>query len=331
MENQGKKKKKPNPLAKLGVLLLAAAALFAAWHIMKSVNEKNAAAEAERLAAETAAQTVTVAEFDPAELTELSYDTPGSTDGTLSFVVVNGAWQWKDDAAFPLDQTYLSSMGSAVTSISAVRKLRESEVEGGLAACGLDEPSCTVTVNYGGDRHVYQTGAYNGTYQAYYLMADGELYLTPTNLAATFSKTLDSLLKRDSVPSADWSDRTLVSSVTVKNGDDTREITDEEGIDALVSTLSSVYLSQFADYNADEGEKAAFGLDGSRSVTVKYRKSMSTTDANGNSTTNYLDTTYTFYIGNPYEEDGTLTAVCPASSSVVYLISSEKAESLLEG
>ncbi len=329
MEEQAKKKKKANPLVKLGILLLAALALFAAWRAMKTANEKKAAAEAARLAAESASQTVTVASFDPAEMTELSYDTPGSTDGTLSFVVVNGSWQWKDDAAFPLDQIYLASMGSAVTEITAVRQLKESEVEGGLAACGLNEPSCTVTVKYGGEKHVYETGAYNGTYQAYYLRADGALYLTQANLASTFSKTLDSLLKRDSVPSADWTDRSLISSVIVKDGGESREITDEDEIDAVMTALSSVYLSRFADYNADEAEKAAFGLDGSRSVTVKYRKSVSTTDANGNSSTSYLETSYEFLIGNPYEEDETLTAVCPPGSSVVYLISTEKTDEML--
>ena len=86
MEEQVKKKKKANPLIKLGILLLAALALFAAWRAMKSANEKKAAAEAARLAAESASQTVTVASFDPAEMTELSYSTPGSTDGTLEIL-----------------------------------------------------------------------------------------------------------------------------------------------------------------------------------------------------------------------------------------------------
>ena len=327
---QNAKKKKQHPLLRLGILLLAALALFIAWYAMKSANERKAKAEAERLAAEAAERNITVTAFDPAELTELSYETAGVTDGTLTFVVVNGGWQWKNDALFPLDQTSLSAMGSAVTSLTAIRQLRESDLEGGLAAVGLDEPACTVTAVCGGEKHVFRTGAYNGTYGAYYLMADGELYLTEANLAGTFSKGLEGLLKRDSVPSADWTDRSLVSSVVVKNGGEAREITDADEIDGILTSLSSVYLSKYADYHADADEKAAYGLDGSRSVTVNYRKSVSTTDANGNSTQNYLDTSYTFLVGDPSAEDGTQTAVCPENSAVVYLISTEKAEGLVQ-
>ena len=55
---------------------------------------------------------------------------------------------------------------------------------------------------------------------------------------------------------------------------------------------------------------------------------MSASDANGNAVSNYLDTTYVFEIGDPWSEDESLTAVSPASSDVVYLISTEKADAL---
>lgn len=319
------KSKKKNPALRLIILCLCLAILAIAYAGLTAWNRKNA--EAERLAAEEAAKStsVAVADFDPASLTELTCERAGQDP--LTFVVVNGAWQWKDDASFPLDQTAVSAMGSAVTSITALRTL--DEVEGGPAACGLDEPACTITANYGGERHVYRCGDYNATYKAYYLDADGLLCLTTSNLASVFSKDLSDLLHRDSVPAADWTDRSLVTSVTVRDGGEERVLTDADEMDAVLTALSSVYLRNFADYNADEGEKAAYGLDGSRSVTVSYRKSVSAAGADGNTVSNYLDTVYVFEIGDPDPDDETLTAVSPASSSVVYLISAEKADALL--
>ena len=49
------------------------------------------------------ASSVEVAAFDPADLTELTWETDGEP---LTFVVVNGAWQWKNDAAFPARATH---------------------------------------------------------------------------------------------------------------------------------------------------------------------------------------------------------------------------------
>ncbi|MBO6052998.1 MAG: DUF4340 domain-containing protein [Clostridia bacterium] len=325
-ENKTPKKKK-NPVLRLLLLALAAVVLYAVYSAVKAANERKA--EAERLAAAQAVKTVTVAAFDPAELTELSYETPGVTDGKLRFRVVNGTWQWADDPAFPLDQTPLSAMGSAVTSIVALREL--DSLETGLDGTGLADPSCTITAKYGSEAHDYLLGAYNGSAGGYYLMADGVVYLVETSMLSSFSKSLSDLLLRDSVPISDWTDRSLGSSVTVKNGGEERVIDGEEEKDAALTALSSVYLRQYAAYNADEGTKASYGLDGSRSVSVSYRKAVTTTDANGNSSTNYLDTTWTLLIGDPDPDDPSLVAAAPASSGIVYLISASAAENALNG
>ena len=62
---------------------------------------------------------------------------------------------------------------------------------------------------------------------------------------------------------------------------------------------------------------------------MNYRKAVTTSDQNGNSSTNYLDTSYVFLVGNPAPEDETLTAAAPASSGIVYLIPTDTAEKLL--
>ena len=323
-QNPKPKRRRQHPLAKLGILCAVAAVLALSYGALRAANARKAAEEQAALEASKPAA-VTVASFDPSALSSLTYASNGRDP--LTFIVVNGAWQWKDDPAFPLDQTALSAMGSAVTNITALRSVES--VEGGLAACGLDDPSCTVTVSYGGDEHTYLCGDYNSTAKAYYLMADGTIYLASDNLGMVFGKALPDLLARDTIPSADWTARDLVTSVVIRDGEREVTLTDAEELDEYLSSFSTVYLRDYADYHADEGEKAALGLDGSRSVTVNYRKSVSTSDESGNSVTNYLDTSYVFYIGLPSEDDPAQTVCSPASSDVAYLITTEKADALM--
>ena len=318
------KRRKHNPLVKLGILAAVAVVLGASYGALRAANARKAAEEQAAMEAAQAAQ-VTVASFDPAEMSSLTWESGGRDP--LTFVVVNGAWQWKNDPAFPADQSALAAMGNALTNITAARTV--GDVEGGLAACGLDDPSCTVTVSYGGDTHTYQCGDYNATTKTYYLMADGTVYMTSVNLGSYFTKDLPDLLARDSIPSSDWVSRDLVTSVTIRDGAREVSMTDADEIDEYLSSFSSVYLRDYADYHADEEEKASYGLDGSRSVTVNYRKSVSTSDESGSSVTNYLDTSYVFFVGDPYEADETRTTVSPASSAVVYLIDAEKADALM--
>ena len=322
---QTPKRRRSHPLAKLGVLCAVALVLALAYGALRAANAKKAAEEAQAAMEAAQAANVTVAAFEPSELSSLTYSSNGREP--LTFIVVNGAWQWKDDPAFPLDQSALASMGTAVTKITALRAVES--VEGGLEACGLAEPSCTVTASYGGDEHTYLCGDYNAVAKAYYLMADGKIYLTSDNLGMYFGKALPDLLARDTIPSADWTARDLVTSAVIRDGEREVTLTDAEELDEYLSSFSTLYLRDYADYHADAAEKAALGLDGSRSVTVNYRKSVSTSDENGGSVTNYLDTSYVFYIGLPSEEDPAKTVASPASSDVAYLITTEKADALM--
>lgn len=313
------KTKKKNPLLPLLILVGILAALLVAYKALSDANARKAREEAlAAAAAENAA--VTVAAFDPAAMTALEYKTSGGD--SLRFVVVNGAWQYAPDPAFPLDAVSLAQMGTAVASITADRTVDE----GSPADYGLDEPSCVVTVEYGGEKHVYRTGNYNSFSGSWYLMADDGVYLVPTNLASSFSKSLDDLLVRDTIPSSEWAARDYVKDVTVRDGEGERVVTDPEETDELLAALGRVYLRTCANYAATEEEKAACGLDGSKGVTVNYRKAVSTSNESGNSTTSYLDTSYTLLLGDG-TEDGVYAS--PLSSSMIYVIPADTASALL--
>ena len=313
------KTRKKNPLIPLLALVLILAALLVVYKVLAAENERKAAAEA--LAAQEDNTAVTVADFDLAAMTALEYR---ARDGEpLRFTVVNGAWRYEADPAFPLNASMIAQMASSVASITASRTVDE----GAPADYGLDDPACTVTVEYGTERHTYKTGDYNSFSGSYYLMADGVICLVSQNLASTFSRSLDDLLVRDTIPSTEWASREYVNGVTVRDGDTERTVTDADEIEELLTALGRVSLYTCTDYAADDGERAACGLDGSRSVTVSYRKAVSTQDSEGNTTaTNYLDTSYTLLFGDEVDAG---VYCSPLSSTMIYTVSPDTAASLL--
>ncbi|MBR5364685.1 MAG: DUF4340 domain-containing protein [Clostridia bacterium] len=313
------KTRKKNPLIPLLALVLVLAVLLIGYKALSAANERKAAAEA--LAAQESDTSVTVAEYDLSTMTALEFQPSGGE--SLRFVVVNGAWQYAADPAFPLNATTIAQMATAIASITADRTVDE----GAPADYGLDDPSCVITAEYGAEKHTYKTGDYNSFSGSYYLMADGAVYLVSQNLASTFSKSLDSLLVRDTIPTSEWASREYVNGVTVRDGSTERTVTDADEVEEILTALGKVSLYTCTDYAASEDEKAACGLDGSRSVTVNYRKAVSTEDSEGNTTaTNYLDTSYTLLFGDETESGVTCS---PMTSTMIYTVSADTASSLL--
>ncbi|MBQ3707707.1 MAG: DUF4340 domain-containing protein [Clostridia bacterium] len=313
------KTRKKNPLIPLLILVLVFAALLIGYKVLSAANERKAAAEA--LAAQADDTSVTVADFSLPDMTALEFQSNGGDP--LRFVVVNGAWRYEADPAFPLNASTMAQMANAIASITASRTVDE----GAPADYGLDDPACVITAEYGSEKHVYKTGDYNSFSGSYYLMADGAVYLVSQNLASTFSKSLDDLLVRDTIPSSEWASREYVNAVTVRDGDAERTVTDADEIEEILTSLGKVYLYTCTDYAATEEEKAACGLDGGRAVTVSYRKAVSTQDSEGNTTaTNYLDTSYTLLFGDETDE----SVFCsPLSSTMIYTVTPATASALL--
>ena len=86
-------------------------------------------------------------------------------------------------------------------------------------------------------------------------------------------------------------------------------------------------LKTCADYYADADEKAVYGLDGADSVTVKYKKAVTSTDTSGNQTVNYLETSYTLTFGGE-AADGAVYGI-PSKSDIVYAFDGDAVNGLL--
>lgn len=314
------KRKKKNKYIPLIVLLAFIVVMAVAYAMLSSANDKK---EAEQAAEEAAANAVEmIAEYDYTTLTGLSYHRTGADPVELH--VVNGLWQLKSDANFPVNQTTVAAMASAISSIG----IKNHITEGSPADYGLEEPAYTIEVAYStGESHQYRIGAYNSFGGgAYYFMMDGAMYTIPTGLTSYFDYDLGDLLQLESMPADIEQD--YINSITVTWNGAEKVIDDANGIASLFDIFSDITLTECADYYTDDTERAeTYGLDGTDKITISYKRAVTTTDADGNETTNRLDTSYTFLFGADAGHDEAYYA-SPEKSTIAYLVNAETVEKI---
>ncbi|MBQ8512832.1 MAG: DUF4340 domain-containing protein [Clostridia bacterium] len=315
-QKQRKKKNKYLPMIVLAAIL---AVLVIGTSVLSAANEKKAAEEAAELAA-SQNTSILLAEYDASTTKSISYSREG--EEFLTFLAENGAWVYEGDREFPLNQETVGYMASALSSMAAIRTVDEVDKD----AYGLTDPAYVIKVEYtDGTSHVYNIGAYNSFTGGYYFTMDGDCYLISSGLIPYFDYALEDLLALDTIPVSEWQDIGYVSSVTVTKDGVSNEITDEAGMTEALEKLGGVSLTICEDYSASAEEKASYGIDGTNSVSVKYKKAVTSTDANGNESTNYLETTYTFDIGSA---DGAYYGG-PAKSGIVYSLTADAVDALL--
>lgn len=314
------KRKKKNKYLPFIILLIFIVVMGIAYTALSSSNDRK---EAEQAAEEAAANAVEmIAEYDYTTTVELSYKRADADP--IELYVSNGQWKLKSDDTFPVNQTPVASMASAIASIGIQNRI----TEGSAADYGLEEPAYLINVAYSdGTTHEYRIGDYNsfGT-GAYYFMADGDIYTISTGLNSYFDYELDDLLQLDSMPTDIEQDYINSITVTVDGAD--KVIDDVNGIAALFDIFSDIKLSECADYYTDEEERAnQYGIDGSDKLTISYKRAVTSTDADGNETTNRLDTSYTFLFGADAGHDEAYYGA-PEKSTMVYLIDAETVETI---
>lgn len=307
-----KKKNKYLPLLVLSVLIVVLAVAYTA--LSKSNDRK----EAEQAALDAASEALDmVAEYDASTMTELTYQRDG--EDPVELYVSNGLWHLKSDDTFPVNQTTVGSMASAISSIAVQNHV----TEGDPADYGLTEPAYRVEVTYeDGTSHQYRIGDYNSFGGGmYYFMMDGTMYTISAGLTNYFDYTLDDLLQLESMPTDIEQD--YINSITVTVDGVDKVIDDANGIASLFDIFGDIRLTNCADYYADETERAeTYGLDESDKMVISYKRAVTTQDENGNQTTNRLDTSYTFVFGYDAGHDEAFYGA-PGKSTMVYLIDTE--------
>lgn len=254
------KKRKIIPLA---VLLVLLAALVGAYAALSSYN-KEQASEAENDDSETFA----VCRLDESSVTALSYN---NESAELSLVNSDGTWQLTDDEAYPVDEALISKMLSALCNVEAHRTVDGADD----TACGLDEPSLTVTVDDGEKEHVFKLGDTNSYNSLRYLDYNGTVYMISDTLSSAFEVTKEELFAVDDTFPSEITEDSVISVVITDSDGRENTVSDSEGLADIIHSLQK-YCS-FATpkgYGLDESGLAEYGItEDCAHITVNYEHS----------------------------------------------------------
>ena len=166
-----KKKKKILPLIALALVLGVLAGAYVILSRM-DLNKDEPLEETPK---------ITVIDKNASDAVELAYIK--GNDSELSFTCESGTWYYDADRDFPLDQTKISSMVSAVSSVVASR-----ELDGDSGEYGFDAPSLTVVVKYSDStEYTVKLGNVNSFNSSTYLMLqNSKVYLFTDKLTSSF-------------------------------------------------------------------------------------------------------------------------------------------------
>lgn len=265
-------------------------------------------------------------------------------------------WQYKEDAAFSLNQTMAETMSEALSGAEVLQKIEEKDVD--LQSFGLESPALTVAFSDGdGQQYQLSFGNYNTAAKGYYAMKndDGCVYMVDSETMTDFEYGLYDLLVLDEIPSVDAD---YVSGITISDSgktiqytyqiEEVQEGTTQEETSAEEETSSSqvvwyawdgtdkvqcdstefaeltdeilkISASNAADYNAGSAEKLSetYGI-ADRMITVNY------VDADTDE-----DKSYTLHFGN---SDGTGNVYMTVDDSMqVQLVEESMVNSIFGG
>lgn len=307
-------KHKKNRWLPLVILLCVLVLLLGGYAALSSANRK---AEKEAETEEKSAEII--AEYDPATAETLSYTKDGTT---LSFVNEGGTWYLEDDRLFPLDQTAVSSMASAISTIGVERTIDDGEP----ADYGLEDPFLTISIRYRDNvGREYKIGDRNSFNGEYYFMTGSRIYMISDGLLPYFDYTLDGLLLRDTFPTELTSDS--VTEIRVETGAEAYTVDVAAEISDLLPYVRQLNFTSAADYHASD-MAGDYGIDQTERITVTYKRSVTSTNESGEETTAKVDASYTIYLGKT-EEDGSVY-YAPQNSTIVYKSSAGVWENLLQ-
>ena len=238
---------------KLLLLLLVLAVLVGATAIVGTIS-KNAADQED--------ETQTVFSLDPENVTNLGWD----YSEKVSFTAGEDGWVCDQDAAFPVDETYLDKMLEALTDVESTKTIENPE---NLDQYGLEIPVCVITVE-DGQSHTLSIGletAVGG--QRYFSNGDGNVYLVDKDIIENFQYGLYDVLKHQTLPEV-----TQLTGIKVELPEGGYEITRQENsglaysddyvwfmdgkaldndlTQTLLDMVTNLNLSECVDYNASD-------------------------------------------------------------------------------
>lgn len=331
-ELRRKKKREKQLVSTVALVILAALLVVCYLLIAPKLAEDSTATDAD----ETEAISVTA--HQSSQVLSISFPSSEEAEGTITLRRGSSSaeWEYAEKPGFPLSDTKLSSLASAVASVSASREITDPAEP---ATYGLDSPVLTVNVGYAdGTTRTFNIGSYNDYSQTYYLSTDGSstVYTVDSTIFRAFSVSEDDLISLASLPS----DVTYTGySVTSPDGE--TDSYDEQTVsESFSDLLSSLELTGWAAFDPSEEEAATMGLDddSAYTLTVSYSKEVKLDETNADSSADSVTTTgsYTLRVGGKVlSEDGTDNTsqryLLYGDDRVVYKADSSVLDALISG
>lgn len=193
--------------------------------------------------------------------------------GSFSFTRSDGVWTYDADAAFPVDGEKINALLAPFSSFSAAFTIENAED----SAYGLDDPVCTISLTAGEKSYTVQLGDISKMdEQRYVSLGDGNAYLAAHDPLEEFAAVLRDTILNDTIPDFDTAETIAFAgseNYTIVRDEERESICasdvyfagdlplDTASVEAFLTAVRSVSLTDYVSYNVTDEELTAFGLD----------------------------------------------------------------------
>ena len=296
----------------------------------------------------TAAEATSIFTLDTDAVTALSwtYD-----QQTVDLAKTDGTWSYAQDSAFPLNESYVDTMLTALSDVGATKTI---ESVSDLSQYGLDEPVCSITVSTDTDATLSIGNETEMGGERYLSLGDGNVYLVDASLLDAFAYDLYDIAQKEDLP-----DMNDVTSFTIDTASGRLELVhledsglaysdhytwfclqdgeyltlDTELTADLVESVTYLAWGNCVDYKATADTLADYGLDHpAATVTVEYTESTQVdtgeTDDDGEPIyeTREESKQFTLELGD-YTDEACYARI--AGSQMVYLVDASICDSMV--
>ncbi|MFR8917586.1 MAG: DUF4340 domain-containing protein [Oscillospiraceae bacterium] len=229
-----------------------------------------------------------ILEIPTESVTALSWT---NESGTFSFTK-DETWVYDEDNAFPVDEEKINDLLEQFTSFAAAFAIDDVE---DFAQYGLDEPICTIHITADEESYTVELGDFSKMdEQRYVSIGDGKAYLVSHDPLDEFDAVLRDMILDDTIPEFDTAEQIEFSgseNYTIIRDEDGKSICvddiyftdgqplDTDNVDAVLSAIQSLSLTNYVSYNVTDEELTTFGLDDPE-LTVKMEYSTRDDDEN---------------------------------------------------
>lgn len=229
-----------------------------------------------------------ILEIPTESVTALSWT---NESGTFSFTK-DETWVYDEDNAFPVDEEKINDLLEQFTSFAAAFAIDDVE---DFAQYGLDEPICTIHITADEESYTVELGDFSKMdEQRYVSIGDGKAYLVSHDPLDEFDAVLQDMILDDTIPEFDTAEQIEFSgseNYTIIRDEDGKSICaddiyftdgqplDTDNVDAVLSAIQSLSLTNYVSYNVTDEELTTFGLDDPE-LTVKMEYSTRDDDEN---------------------------------------------------